>query len=175
MIIDHSIYKMSPGAGLGTFVNEITDETFYLNEEREIDSCLVLCFEERDDPDDFDSIDTRIFVTYDFGTKAYIVNGKRIDIISEDGEIKQEFQPFMFCVNESSDVADFIVLTFSKNNKMSYTMYNYNNLPEDACDMTYEFMENNMDRKYEISAFDHIAIKRSLIKSLVRMTRQMYN
>jgi hypothetical protein len=54
-------------------------------------------------------------------------------------------------------------------------MYNYNNLPEDACDLTYEFMEGNMDRKYEIAAFDNVSVRKQMIKRLVRLTKNMYN
>jgi hypothetical protein len=165
MIIVNNIYKMLAD----------DSEPIYLNEEQEIDSCPVICFEERDDDDNFDSIDTRLFVTYDSVSQAYILNGKRIDVVSKRGRNKTNFQPFMFCAKDSSDIADFILLTFSKNSKMSYTLFNYNNLPEDACDMTYDFMEKNMDKKYEIAAFDNVLIRRAMIKRVVRMSRVMYN
>lgn len=150
-------------------------DSIYLNEEQEIDSCMVICFEERDDDNNFESIDTRLFVTYDSVSEGYILNGKRVDVLSKKGRNKTNFQPFMFCAKDSSDVADFILLTFSNNSKMSYTLFNYNNLPEDACDMTYDFMVKNMDKKYEIAAFDNVLIRRALVKRLVRMSRVMYN
>jgi len=153
----------------------IQEEPIYLNEAKEIDSCLVACFEEHDNVDDFDSVDTRIFVTYDHDAKSYIINGKRVDIFSKKGRNKTNFQPFVFCTEESNEVADFILLSFCRTNNMSYILYNYNNLPEDACDMSYDFMENNMDRRYEITAFDNIVARKTLIKRLVKMTRYMYN
>ena len=153
----------------------VTDEPIYLNEEREIDSCLVVCFEEHDNEDNFESIDTRLFVTYDHSTKTYIVNGKRIDVFSKKGRNKTQLKPFVFCAQDSDDIVDFITLAFSRSNSLSYIMYNYNNLPEDACEMTYEFMESNMDRKYEIAAFDNVDVKRNHIKRLVRLTKNMYN
>ena len=61
MITAFNIYIsiMSPGAALATYINEIEVDELYLNpdplhlnNEREIDSCVVLCFEERDNPDD---------------------------------------------------------------------------------------------------------------------------
>ena len=166
MIIALNIYNMS--------VNN-TEESIHLNESREIDSCLVMCFEERDDPENFDSVDTRVFVTYDADSDTYIINGKRVDVFSRRGRNKTKFQPFMFCVNASDDVANFIFTIFDKDSKMSYTLYNYNNLPEDACSMTYEFMESNMDKRYEIAAYDNSHVKKSLIRKLVRMSRLVYN
>jgi hypothetical protein len=149
----------------------------YLNEEKEYESCLVLCFEEHDDSNNYASIDTRIFVTYDADAEYYIINGKRIDLFTEDSQAvnKTNFKPFMFYANDSSVVVDFIMNSFSKGHNISYIMYNYNNLPEDASDITYDFMENNMDRKYEIAGFDDIKINRSLIKTLVRLTKNMFN
>ena len=77
-------------------------EPIYLNEEDEQDSCLVLCIEERDNPDDYDSIDTRVFVSYSETSDVYVVNGKRVDLFSRRGRNKTNFQPFMFCANSSS-------------------------------------------------------------------------
>jgi hypothetical protein len=152
-----------------------TDLPIYLNEEKEYESCLVLCIEEHDDSSNYDSVDTRLFITYDATANNYIISGKRVDLFSEDDVKKTNFKPFMFYATDSNAIADFIMLSFSREHKMSYIMYNYNNLPEDASDMTYDFMETNMDRKYEIAAFDNISIKRPLIKSLIRMTKNMFN
>ena len=155
---------------------EINEESICLNEEKEIDSCLVVCFEEHENDDDGnDLIDTRLFITYDHTTSAYVVNGKRQDIFSKKGRNKTNLKPFVFCASESIDIVDFILLSFSRSNSLSYIMYNYNNLPEDACELTYEFMESNMDRRYEIAAFDNVDIKRNHIRRLVRLTKNMYN
>ena len=159
---------------------EIYDETYddaiYLNEEKEIDSCLVVCFEENDSSkEQLGGIDTRLFVTYDHTTKMYIVNGKRQDIISKNGRNRTNLKPFVFCAGASSDIVEFILLTFGHKKLMNYILYNYNNLPEDACDMTYEFMESNMDRRYEIAAFDNIWVRRNLVQRLCRLTKNLYN
>jgi hypothetical protein len=105
----------------------------------------------------------------------YIVNGKRQDIISKKGRNKTNLKPFVFCASESSDIVEFILLTFGHKKLMNYILYNYNNLPEDACDMTYEFMESNMDRRYEIAAFDNIWVRRNLVQRLCRLTKNLYN
>jgi hypothetical protein len=158
---------------------EIYEDYISLNEEKEIDSCLVVCFEEVD-ADEYavnenNGIDTRLFVTYDHSTKMYILNGKRQDIISKKGRNKTNLKPFVFCASESSDIVEFVLLTFGQKNLMNYILYNYNNLPEDACDMTYEFMESNIDRRYEIAAFDNIWVRRNLVQRLCRLTKNLYN
>jgi hypothetical protein len=156
---------------------ETNEEAICLNEEKEIDSCIVVCLEENDkiNDDENNGIDTRLFVTYDHTTKMYIVNGKRQDIFSKKGRNKTNQRPFVFCASESSDIVEFVVLTFGQNCSMNYILYNYNNLPEDACDMTYDFMESNMDRRYEIAAYDNVLVRRNLIKRLCRLTKNLYN
>ena len=155
---------------------EVHEESICLNEEKEIDSCLVVCFEENDSSkDQLGGIDTRLFVTYDHTTKTYIVNGKRQDIFSKKGRNKTNLKPFVFCAAESSDIVEFVLLTFGQDKSMNYILYNYNNLPEDACEMTYEFMESNIDRRYEIAAYDDVFVKRNLVKRLVRLTKNLYN
>ena len=67
---------------------QIHDLPICLNEEKEIDSCLVVCFEEHENDDGEDKIDTRLFVTYDHATESYVVNGKRQDIFSKKGRNK---------------------------------------------------------------------------------------
>lgn len=153
------------------------EQPICLNEEREIDSCLVVCFEEHenDNENGEDVIDTRLFVSYDHATSSYVVNGKRQDIFSKKGRNKTNLKPFVFCAQESNDIVDFILFSFSRNNSLSYIMYNYNNLPDDACELTYDFMESNMDRRYEIAAFDNVDIRRNHIRRLIRLTKNMYN
>lgn len=159
-----------------SYEQETDYDAICLNEENEIDSCLVVCFEENDSSrEEVGGIDTRLFVTYDHTTKMYIVNGKRQDIFSKKGRNKTNQKPFVFCASESSDIVEFVLLTFGQNGSMNYILYNYNNLPEDACEMTYDFMETNMDRRYEIAAFDNVLVKRNVIKRLCRLTKNLYN
>ena len=150
-------------------------DPIYLNEETETDSCLVLCIEERDNPDDYSSIDTRVFISYNEISNVYVINGKRVDLSSKKGRNKTNFQPFMFCANSSSDVVDFLALTLNTMGKFSYTMFNYNNMSYDMSENTYAFMEQNMDRRYEIAAFDDIEFSKKVFTQLVRMTKNMYN
>lgn len=150
-------------------------DTIYLNEESEQDSCLVVCIEERDILDDYDTIDTRVFISYNEVSNVYVINGKRDDIFSKKGKNKSNFQPFMFCANSSADVADFLALTLNTKGKFSYTLFNYNNLSYDMSENTYEFMHQNMDNRYQIAAYDGVEYERKRFRQLIRMTKTMYN
>jgi hypothetical protein len=150
-------------------------EAIYLNEESEQDSCLVLCIEERDDPEVFESIDTRVFVSYNEITKMYVVNGKRLDVFSKRGRNRTNFKPFMFCADTSNDVSEFLGLTLNTKEQFSYTFYNYNNLSYDSSENTYSFMEENMDKRYLIAAYDNVEYNKRKFRKLVNMTKKMYN
>jgi hypothetical protein len=143
------------------------------NEETELNSCLVICIDEYDDDG---TIDTRVFVSYNEAEEMYIINGKRLDIAKNDKNVKSVFfQPFMFCAESSNDVLDFLSLILDIKRTFSYTLFNYNNLSYDKNDITYSFMEENIDRRYEIAAYDHVTYSRKIFRQLVRVTKLMYN
>jgi len=150
-------------------------DAIYLNEESEQDSCLVLCIEEVDNLSDLSNIDTRIFISYNDETNMYVVNGKRDDILGKKGKNKSNFQPFMFCAESSNDVVDFLSLTLDTKGSFSYTLFNYNNLSYDLAENTYDFMHENMDRRYEIAAYDGVEYNRKRFRQLIKLVKNMYN
>jgi hypothetical protein len=134
---------------------------------------LVICIDEYDDDG---TIDTRVFVSYNDAEQMYIINGKRLDIAKNDKNDKTGFfQPFMFCAESSNDVLDFLSLILDIKRTFSYTLFNYNNLSYDKNDITYSFMDENIDRRYEIAAYDHVTYSRKIFRQLVRVTKLMYN
>ena len=135
------------------------------NEETELNSCLVLCIDEYDDDG---TIDTRVFVSYNEAEQMYIINGKRLDIAKTVKNVKTVFfQPFMFCAESSNDVLDFLSLILDIKRTFSYTLFNYNNLSYDKNDITYSFMEENIDRRYEIAAYDHVTYSKKIFRQCV--------
>ena len=159
-----------------TNTTEKYDDDDNNNEETELNSCLVICIDEYDDDG---TIDTRVFVSYNEAEEMYIINGKRLDIAKNDKNNKNVktvfFQPFMFCAESSNDVLDFLSLILDIKRTFSYTLFNYNNLSYDKNDITYSFMEDNIDRRYEIAAYDHVTYSRKIFRQLVRVTKLMYN
>jgi hypothetical protein len=153
-----------------TFFNINYGDDSDSDEETELNSCLVICIDEYDDDG---TIDTRVFVSYNEAEEMYIINGKRLDIAKN---VKTDFfQPFMFCAESSNDVLDFLSLILDIKRTFSYTLFNYNNLSYDKNDITYSFMEDNIDRRYEIAAYDHVTYSRKIFRQLVRVTKLMYN
>lgn len=140
------------------------DDSFY-DEETEHNSCLVICIEEFDSK----SIDTRIFISYNDETDSYVINGKRLDLVKSP-----YFQPFMFCAKKSSDILDFLTLTLNTKSIFNYTLFNYNNLSYNIEEITYDFMEKNMDRRYEIAAYENVSYSKKAFRSLVRLTKNLY-
>jgi hypothetical protein len=142
--------------------------------DKETNCCLVLCFEERDNIKDYSSIDTRLFVTYDFIKKSYVVYGKRIDVVSVS-KSKQvtNFIPYFLrcdCINE---LYNFIEFTIGQ--LFSITLYNYNNMPYNVEKVDFEFMNNNMNKRYEISAYDNVDLDEKSLKKNIKMLKYMYN
>lgn len=132
-------------------------------------SCLVLCIDECDNNNDINSIDTRLFVTYDYENDNYVVYGKRDDTNS----IKH--QPYFFRCNSTNDLYNFMSFVIDVENRCNITLYNYNNMPIDCEAVDYEFMQNNRDRAYELAGYDSITLERKSMKKSLRILRNMYN
>jgi hypothetical protein len=144
---------------------------FYYNDsELQMDSSLILCIEECENTTNSNSIDTRLFIGWDNETDDYYVRGKRQDIGSK------EFVPYAFRCESTNDLYDFIEFAVGTRSLASVVLYNFNNMEGDHTDnLTYEFFENNMDRNYEIAAYDEVKLKRSQITKYLRMLKNTYN
>ena len=118
-----------------------------------------------------DKIDNSIFILYDKREHKYIVRGKRVNGVNFNSE------PYSFvcdCSNVDSLVY-FISFITCAESKVTYELYNYDNLPESSHDITYEFLEIFLDRPYEIAAYDKISYSKSDIKNHLNMIRFVYN
>ena len=141
----------------------------------EIDSCLVLCIEERDN-DNYAQIETTVFVTYDFESETYVLYGKRHDYLTKgEGIFNTKFQPFFFRMDEVDDIYAFLKFIISKKSLCSYTLYNYNNMPVDCDTVDYDFMKRNADIDYELVAYDYKKVKRGELSNLLEMLYSVYN
>lgn len=144
--------------------------TVYNDSENQTNSQLILCIEEKDGIQGPNSVDTRMFIGWNRGVNDFFVRGKRQDINDK------EFVPYAFHCECASDLYDFIDFVVGVDENISLTLYNFNNIDEmKDCDMTYEFFEDNMDRNYEIVAYDHMQLKRSTILKCLKMLRNTYN
>jgi hypothetical protein len=142
----------------------------YNDSELQMDTNLILCIEEHDNIRDSNSVDTTLFIGYSRQDNDYYVRGKRQDIGS------QEFVPYAFRCKSANNLYDFIEFVIDAHSSTSITLYNFNNLENDDTDMlTYEFFESNMDRNYEMVAYDKVELSRDIVTSCLRMLKNMYN
>lgn len=142
----------------------------YPDSELQMDTRLILCIEEHDNPSDKSSIDNRIFIGWDINTEDYYIRGKRLDTRTS------HYVPYALRCDTTCSVTDFIEFV-TGNNFKSVTLYNYNNLEGKSIDVdiTYEFFEENMDKYYEIAAYDYIKLYKRKLTSYLQMLRDTYN
>ena len=69
----------------------------------------------------------------------------------------------------------FVKFIISKESYSSYTLYNYNNMPFDLEGVDYEFMEANMDIRYELAAYDNKKLNKQDFRKNLRMLKNVYN
>lgn len=131
------------------------------------DSYLTLCIEERSD-DNYDDIINRLFVSYDTEQETYIVYGKR-------HSSTLEFEQFFFRADRSKDMYKFFKFILSKRSDLSYTLFNFNNMPFDLEGVDYYFMENNMGIAYELAAYDMEKLQKRKFRELMHMLKKVYN
>lgn len=154
------------------------DTYLYNDSDLQMDSKLILCIEEYDNREEQNFIDTRLFIGWSNQDNDYFVRGKRQDI----GSI--EFVPYAFRCDSTDELFDFIEFVVGPGKNKSVTLYNFNNIDTNSNfsvenlkddELTYEFFEENMDKNYEIVAYDGIKIRRSQFKKYLRMLKNMYN
>jgi hypothetical protein len=132
------------------------------------DSYLTLCIEERDSLNNYETIINRLFLAYDIEQESYVVYGK-------SNAIGIDNQQYFFRSDKSSDMYKFVKFVISKESYSSYTLYNYNNMPFDLEGVDYEFMEANMDIRYELAAYDNKRLKKRDFRKNLRMLKNVYN
>lgn len=131
------------------------------------DSYLTLCIEERDETN-YNKIVHRIFLSYDIEQESYVIYGRpqRIAVDSE---------PYFFRSDKSADMYKFVKFLIGKNAMCSYTLYNYNNMPFDLEGVDYFFMEENMDIRYEIAAYDNMKLLQKRFREHLHVLKNVYN
>jgi hypothetical protein len=135
-----------------------------------------MCIEEYDDNEKgrmSGNIDTRMFIYYDNRDKEFNVFGRRPDMKNSD----KEYVPYHFVTSNKKTLFEFVdcVTGFGETDK-SITLYNYNNMyDKDNIDLdnSYEFMEENMDTEYIISAYDNTSLTREHFMKYLMMLKNM--
>lgn len=114
-------------------------------------------------------IDTTLYILYDTRSERYVIRGKR------RWTSNLTFCPYSFELESARDLVDFIELIICSKNSVSYSLYNYDNLPNESNNITYEFLNECDDRAYEISGYDNQKLKRSVLLKYLRSLRNVFN
>jgi hypothetical protein len=129
--------------------------------------CLVLKIEEHVDGE----LDTTLFILYDNNEETYLVRGKRSNVFG-----KPETVPYSFYCNYASDLTDFINFVICKKSRISYTLSNYDDLPNNVDEIDYQYLkELDGDIAYEIAGYDNQKYNKKEILKLLRVLRNVFN
>lgn len=129
--------------------------------------CLVLKIEEHIDGD----LDTTLFILYDNNEETYLVRGKRSNVSG-----KPESVPYSFYCKYASELIDFIGFVICKKSKISYTLSNYDDLPNNVDEIDYQYLkELDGDIAYELAGYDNQKYNKKEILKLLRVLRNVFN
>ncbi len=127
---------------------------------------LVLKLEEHDK--DLMSIDTTMYVLYDYRNETFIVRGKRRG---------REYKIYSFECETLSSLASFIELTVCNSN-VDYGLYNYTNLSEYAENITFDSLDENTVtdlRDREVISYVEMKLNNKNIRQLLDILRNVIN
>jgi hypothetical protein len=129
--------------------------------------CLVLKIEEFDA--DTHENDTNLYVLYDTNNSRYIIRGRR------KWTPKTNACEYSFVCDDEDELAHFLQYVICKQNKINEILYNYDNLPTDSNDITFEFLNNYEHSDYEISGYNSKKFKKARILRNLKMLKNIYN
>lgn len=130
--------------------------------------CLVLHIEEFQVSNG--KMDHSTFIIYDSYYNNFIIRGKR-----SDTNVFTTY-PYSFTCDKAKNVVSFLQHIMCLSNKLRITIYNYDNLPSDSSDITYEFLSDYIDESYEIVGYNNSSTysKKELMK-MVELLKNTYN
>lgn len=128
---------------------------------------LVLKIVERDNL--LRTPDTTLYLIYDKRHRNYIIRGMR------RGTHHADAVQYSFTCETMQDLADFIQFVIDKKNRVSYILYNYDNLPEFSSEITFDFLRENDTIDYEIAGYDNRRLKRHSLLRNLRMLKNVFN
>jgi len=132
----------------------------------EITDCLVFKIEEFDI--DTKQLDTTLYILYDKKEHKYVIRGQRFSK-------KIDSCTYSFSCEFAHELIDFISFVICKKNQLSYTLYNYDNLPYTSEEITYDFLLKNDSKVYELAGYDFQKYKKSQFMQKLRMLRNVFN
>lgn len=132
-----------------------------------IPDCLVLKIEEFDTT--LKELDTTVYILYDKEQGKYVVRGRRRCTPNHQSAT------YSFDCKSATDLADFLTYIICKENTVNEVLYNYDNLPETSNEITFEFLQENEDRTYEISGYNEFKYTKKMLRRNLKMLRNVFN
>jgi len=113
-------------------------------------------------------IDTTLFILYDHVNQEYLIRGSRRGI----------FYPYSFVCPALKDARNFVETTIGLHNRVCYNLMNYNDLPYDSAEITYEYLCERFDQvRNEVVAYDKYKLKYndSYLNQYLSILRNTFN
>lgn len=132
-----------------------------------VTDCLVFKIEEVES--DTDKIDTTMYIIYDKKNHNYLIRGRRRWVPGTQPSA------YSYECEFASDLADFIQYIVCPENKVNEILYNYNNLPENPNEITFDFLNEHDRSDYEISGYNSKKLNRNRLLRNLRMLRNVSN
>jgi hypothetical protein len=129
--------------------------------------CLVLKLEEVESTTE--KVDTTVYVFYDKKEHNYVIRGQR------RWTPLQQSCTYSFVSEDVNDLADFVQYIICKSNAVNEVLFNYDNLPVDSNEITFEFLKQHDHDDYEISGYNKQKLGRKRLLKNLRMLRNVFN
>ncbi len=134
-----------------------------------VPDCLVLKLQEVEEQTREKIIDSTIYILYDKKEHCYIVRGQRRCSSSLNSS------PYSFECKFANDLVDFLQYLICKSNTVNEILYNYDNLPCNSNDITFEYLNEHDKPDYEISGYNGKKLARIRLLKNLRMLRNISN
>lgn len=132
-----------------------------------VPDCLVLKIEERDV--ETNNIDTTLYVLYDKKYHNYVVRGRRRN------SQKRQSCEYAFVCKDVYELYDFITFVVCRKNLWTYVLYNYDNLPVESDELTFDFLYSYDNSDYELGGYDNEKFSRNRLFKNLKMLRNVFN
>jgi hypothetical protein len=133
-----------------------------------VPDCLVLKLEEIVRNTDND-IDATVYIIYDTLKETYVIRGKR-SVLPHVSSCD-----FSFECRSSRDTVQFLEYIICKGSRVNEVLYNYDNLPNNANDITFGFLRDHDNSEYEIAGFNKIKFHKKRLRNVLRILRNTSN
>ena len=132
-----------------------------------VTDCLVLKLEEFEF--NTDNIDNTIYILYDTNKETYIVRGTR------DGGVSNTQSDFSYeCENVDSLIV-FVRYAIGKHNRVNESLYNFPEMYVESNNITFDYLCERSRESEEISGYIISRIKKSRLKKILTMLRDVGN